>query len=91
MAKSQTGGGMPEGDEMSQLVARRRRKASIWQSLFALSTVIGIVMLALLLYNVINESFGYVATASTCLLYTSCKATPLIANESGSTVEAVAT
>ncbi len=65
MAKSQTGGGMPEGDEMSQLVARRRRKASIWQSLFALSTAIGIVMLALLLYNVINESFGYVATAST--------------------------
>ena len=65
MAKSQTGGGMPEGNEMSQMVARRRRKASIWQSLFALSTAIGIVMLALLLYNVINESFGYVATAST--------------------------
>lgn len=64
MTQSQTNS-MSSGSEISRQVARRRRNASIWQSLFALSTMIGILMLALLLYNVINESFGYVATLST--------------------------
>lgn len=68
MAKSknsQQPGSMPQGAEMAQRSARRRKIGTIWQSLFALSTAIGIVVLLLLLYNVIDESFGYVATVST--------------------------
>ncbi len=34
---------------------------SIWRVVFRSSTVIGIVFLSLLLYNIINQSFGYVA------------------------------
>ena len=34
---------------------------SIWSVVFRSSTVIGIVFLSLLLYNIINQSFGYIA------------------------------
>ncbi len=34
---------------------------SIWRVVFRSSTVIGIVFLSLLLYNIINQSFGYIA------------------------------
>ncbi len=39
----------------------RNRVAVIWRGLFQLSTVIGMITLALLLYTVINKSFGLVA------------------------------
>ena len=39
----------------------RNRKATLWRTLFQLSTTIGMIMLMLLLYNIINESFGLVA------------------------------
>ncbi|MFN8443303.1 MAG: phosphate ABC transporter permease PstA [Caldilineaceae bacterium] len=58
-------GSLPTGEAMLRWVTVRRRTASLWQSFFALATLISIVMLALLLYNVINQSFGYVATLST--------------------------
>ena len=34
---------------------------SIWRAVFRSSTVIGIVFLSLLLFNIINQSFGYIA------------------------------
>ncbi|HEY4688956.1 MAG TPA: phosphate ABC transporter permease PstA [Anaerolineae bacterium] len=42
-------------------LAGRHRAASIWQSLFLVSTLIGIATLTILLINIINSAFGYVA------------------------------
>ena len=39
----------------------RNRKASLWRTLFQLSTTIGMIMLILLLYNIVNQAFGLVA------------------------------
>lgn len=39
----------------------RNRSATLWRGLFQLSTVIGMIALALLMYTVINKSFGLVA------------------------------
>lgn len=39
----------------------RHRLERIWSFIFRLSTLIGILFLALLLYNIVNQSFGYVA------------------------------
>jgi phosphate transport system permease protein len=39
----------------------RNRKASLWRTLFQLSTTIGMIMLILLLYNIVNQTFGLVA------------------------------
>ncbi|MCE7983725.1 MAG: phosphate ABC transporter permease PstA [Caldilinea sp. CFX5] len=51
----------PEGDAMRQQVAGRRRRGVFWQTLFILATMIGIIALLALLYNIINGAFGYVA------------------------------
>jgi len=40
---------------------RRRRRGIAWRFVFQASTVVGIIMLTALLYNVINESFGLAA------------------------------
>ncbi len=39
----------------------RNRMASLWRTLFQLSTTIGMIMLLLLLFNIVNETFGLVA------------------------------
>ena len=39
----------------------RKRTGQIWHSVFLAATVVGVIALLALLYNVINESFGYVA------------------------------
>lgn len=41
-------------------ITRRNRWAALWRVLFRLSTLLGILFLALLLYNILNQSFGYV-------------------------------
>lgn len=53
--------GYPEGRELQTFVDRRQRTAQIWKTAFLGATVVGIIALLALLYNVINESFGYVA------------------------------
>lgn len=40
---------------------RRKIQASAWQVIFQASTIVGILALCALLYNIINQSFGYVA------------------------------
>lgn len=43
------------------LLRRRYRLAAIWRSVFRTSTVVSIVVLGLLLTNIVNSAFGYVA------------------------------
>ena len=40
---------------------RRHRVGMLWQWVFQASTIVGIIALSGLLYNIINQSFGYVA------------------------------
>lgn len=51
----------PEGVELEQFVENRQRRGWIWQTVFMISTLIGIVALTALLYNIFNSAFGYVA------------------------------
>ena len=57
-------GGYPEGKGLQSFVTGRQRMAQMWKTLFLAATVVGIIALLALLYNVINESFGYVAFQS---------------------------
>jgi phosphate transport system permease protein len=54
-------GSFPEGEKAHHQVARRQRRGLIWGWVFIASTLVGIVALTALLYNVLNSSFGYVA------------------------------
>lgn len=42
-------------------IRERHRSGIVWRSLFLLSTTIGIIALTMLLYTIINQSFGYAA------------------------------
>ncbi|MBN2503661.1 MAG: phosphate ABC transporter permease PstA [Anaerolineales bacterium] len=50
-----------ENKEFSSNLKRRHVKGSRWQMVFRVSTIIGVVALSLLLLNIINSAFGYVA------------------------------
>ncbi len=49
--------GYPEGAAMQQRVAARQQRGLIWQTIFLLSTLVGILALLALLYNIINGAF----------------------------------
>jgi len=51
----------PVGKEEADFRSRRQKRAARWQLLFMSSTMIAIVALSALLYNIINSSFGLVA------------------------------
>lgn len=51
----------PDGAELEKYVGGRKRSGLVWRSIFQLSTILGIVVLVALLYNVIDRAFGYVA------------------------------
>lgn len=51
----------PTGEALKAQVKKRHRSGTFWRILFQASTIIGIVALTALLYNIINESFGLVA------------------------------
>ncbi len=51
----------PEGGSLTEYVEKRKRRGLLWQVVFMGSTLIGIICLIALLYNIINSSFGYVA------------------------------
>lgn len=61
LAGHQIAANFPRGKEVYEQVARRRSRGLRWRTVFVLSTMVGIVALMALLYNVINSSFGYVA------------------------------
>jgi hypothetical protein len=50
----------PEGAASERQVSARQRSGSIWATIFMASTLIGIISLLALLYNVVNSAFGYV-------------------------------
>ena len=52
--------GYPEGNAGQRRVATRQRTGSIWAIVFMASTLIGIIALMALLYNVVNSAFGLV-------------------------------
>lgn len=51
----------PEGNELRRQLDARQRAGSRWQMSFIVATMVGIIALVALLYNIINSSFGYVA------------------------------
>lgn len=54
-------GHLPEGEALLRNVAARHRVGTIWRLLFQASTIVGILALTALLYNIVNQSFGLVA------------------------------
>ncbi len=54
-------GGMPEGEELQQQLKSRHNRGQIWASLFRMALVVAMVALAVLLANIINQTFGLVA------------------------------
>ena len=54
-------GAYPEGSSYASFVRKRRRTGTFFRTLFLLATVLGIVILAVLILDVANSAFGYVA------------------------------
>ncbi len=51
----------PEGSDLKGQIVSRHRRGSAWQLAFQVSTIIGIIALIALLYNITNQAFGLVA------------------------------
>ena len=51
---------LPAAD-FDQNLSRRRRSGRIWRLVFQVSTIVGILVLTALLYNILNQSFGLAA------------------------------
>ncbi|HEX6291369.1 MAG TPA: phosphate ABC transporter permease PstA [Herpetosiphonaceae bacterium] len=52
---------LPFGDALQRNIAVRRRIGSIWRRLLLLSLIVALTALGLLLYNIVDRAFGYVA------------------------------
>lgn len=52
---------LPQGNDFKRVIEARRRRGAIWRGVFFASTVIGLIALVMLLFNVVNSSFGLVA------------------------------
>ncbi len=50
-----------QNDDFNSNLAGRHRSGRIWRLIFQVSTMIGIVALIILLFNVVDSAFGYVA------------------------------
>ncbi len=53
----------PQGDELKTFVHRRRQRGRIGLLIFQSATLVGILVLSVLLFTVVNQSFGYSAIA----------------------------
>lgn len=51
----------PADDDLQKFINYRKRTGSIWRGLFLFSLFIAILVLIVLLINIINQAFGYVA------------------------------
>lgn len=58
---SRASSSFPEGDKQVAYVTRRQKRGRFWAMVFMASTMVGIIALTALLYNVVNSAFGYVA------------------------------
>lgn len=54
-------GTFPAGEQQEAHVTRRQRRGRFWALAFMASTLVGIIALTALLYNVVNSAFGFVA------------------------------
>ncbi len=62
IGRPSTIGNLPTGDkEIQTHVARRQSVAKIWQGVLFGSTAIGMVLLAVLMFTIIDDSFGIIA------------------------------
>ncbi len=52
---------LPEGDSFRSHMAARHKKGTLWLTIFQAATLVSILALTALLYNIINQSFGWVA------------------------------
>jgi len=51
----------PEGEALVRQISRRHRAGLIWRIVFLAATIVGIIALTALLYNILNQAFGLVA------------------------------
>ena len=51
----------PEGNALQDQIDGRHRRGTLWRVVFQFSTIVGIIALLALLYNVLNQAFGLVA------------------------------
>ena len=58
-------GHYPTGTAQARRTSRRRHVGQVWQYLIRISTVVGLIVLGTLLYNVINSVFGYILVQDT--------------------------
>lgn len=58
---NRSNGTYPDGQAYTSFVRKRRRVGTFFRTLFLLATVLGIVILAVLVLDVANNAFGYVA------------------------------
>lgn len=52
---------LPRGELLKRNIAARHRTGKLWHLVFTISTIVGIIALSTLLYNIVNQSFGLVA------------------------------
>ena len=57
--------GSPLSPEFTPRLEARHRSSKLWEMIFKLSTIFGILVLALLMLTIINSLAGYVATENT--------------------------
>ncbi len=60
-ADKRSNGAFPQGEAYVGFVRKRKRVGTFFRTLFLLATVLGIVILAVLILDVANNAFGYVA------------------------------
>lgn len=54
-------GQLPQGAAVQANVANRQRRGKVWQALMLISTIIGILVLIMLGFNIVNDAFGGIA------------------------------
>src|SRR5215207_831607 len=52
---------MPDDQQFARGLRLRHLRGSVWQRFFMLSTVVALLALLALFYNVVDQAFGYVA------------------------------
>ncbi|MFQ3661137.1 MAG: PstA family ABC transporter permease [Chloroflexaceae bacterium] len=57
-------GMLPQGEAVRQNVAQRQRRGRVWEVVLFASTVVGIVILVMLAFNIVNDAFGGIAVQS---------------------------
>ena len=51
----------PEGEPLKRFITKRLGRATLWSNIFLLATLVGVIALVALLYNILNSAFGFVA------------------------------